>query len=249
MDGVLPGERRPITLTNLPPGLVGTLGVRLEDAENDIVQARTTEGITEFAVGNYRVWVTFPNTRGYYYVIADDEGVEATEEFKVTTDLVALTPGPLNFVPTVDEVAAHIPARTKDKFGNEVGTFNGDTRPTAVQVQEQISKGVRKVASHIGISICEGEDPDGQQSLYDDARDLAALYVAMRIELRYFPEQVGTGRSPYAQMREDWKEGKATLIEAVSEHCGGGGGESVGGAGPMPNSNFPAPSGIGEACW
>jgi|GEM_PF-1983878 len=249
MEGVIPGERRPITLTNLPAGLVGTLGIRLEDADNVVIQPRTTAGITEFAVGNYRVWVDFPDTKGFYFVVADAEGVEAIEEFHVTTDLVVLTPGPLNFVPTVDDVAAHLRARTKGKMGDEVGTFDGSTRPTAQQVLERIPKGVRKVATGIGLTICEGSDPDTQQSLYDDARDLAALFVATRIEREYFPEQVGTGRSPYKEMLEDFKDGMKVLLEAVSEHCGGGDGESVGGSGAMPSASFPAPSGIGSECW
>lgn len=249
MEGVLPGESRPVTFTNLPSGLVGTLGVRLEDSEDAIVQARTTAGITEFATGSYRKMITFPQVKGFYVVVGDDEGVEAIEEFRVTTDLVVLTPGPLNFVPTVDEVAAHIPARTKDTDGNEVGTFTGDTRPTAEQVIEQIPNGVRKVASHIGLSICEGGDAEKQQSLYDDARDAAALFVATRIERRYFPEQVGSGRSPYKEMLDDYKDGIKVLIEAVAEHCGGGGGESVGGTGPLPSSSFPCPSDWAGAVW
>lgn len=249
MEGVVPGERRPITLTNLPEGLVGTLGIRLEDADNVVIQPRTTAGITEFAVGNYRVWIDFPDTKGFYYVVADDEGVEAIEEFHVTTDLVVLTPGPLNFVPTVDDVATHLRARTKSKMGGEIGTFDGSTRPTAEQVLERTPKGVRKVASAIGLMICEGGDPETQQSLCDDARDLAALFVATRIEREYFPEQVGTGRSPYKEMLEDFKDGMKVLREAVAEHCGGGGGESVGGSGAMPSYSFPAPTCIGNENW
>jgi hypothetical protein len=96
MEAVAPGESRPIILTNLPSGLVGTLGVRLEDADGGVLQARTTAGMTEFAAGNYRFWITFPETKGFYVVIADDEGVEAIEEFKVTASAGAsVAAGPL----------------------------------------------------------------------------------------------------------------------------------------------------------
>lgn len=151
--------------------------------------------------------------------------------------------------PTVKDVAAHLRARTKDTMGNEVGTFNDDTRPTAAQVEELIPKGLRRVTSHIGVTICEGDDADKQAMLYGDARDLAALATALRIEREYFPEQVGTGRSPYAEMLVEYKDSVKTLIEAVSEHCGGGDGESVGGIGPMPAYGFPEASGIGSRIW
>lgn len=248
MVGVLPGERRPITLTNLPEGLAGTLGIRLEDAEGKVVQARTTVGITEFAKGSYRVWITFPTSKGFYVVIADDDDIEAVEEYEVTTDPVAITPGPDNYVPIVQEVANHLRARTKDQF-DERGTFTGETRPTEEQVIERIPAGVRKVASHIGIKICEGIDEDTRQSLTDDARDLAALFVATRIEREYYPEQIGSGRSPYKEMVDEYNDGIKTLTEAVAEHCGGGDGASVGGSGPLPSSSFPCPSGIGEEIW
>lgn len=147
-----------------------------------------------------------------------------------------------DFTPTVAEVAAHIRARTKDSF-QEVGTFNDDTRPTADQVEELLARGARDVASHIGVEICEGDSTDRQAELYEEAKDLAALAVALKIELSYYPEQVASNRSPYTQLKELYDEGKKTLIEAVSEHCGGGDGESVGGdldAG-LPSYGFPDP--------
>lgn len=250
MEGVLPGERRPITLTNLPEGLVGTLGVRVEDSSNVVVVARTTAGTEEFAKGSYRVWITFPTTKGFVVVIADGpEGVEAIEEFRVTVDPVAVTPGPENYVPTVQDVANFIPARTKNEYGKQAGTFTAETNPTEQEVIQKIPSAVRRIASHIGIQIVIEGDAETQQSLIDEARELVALLVALRIERGYKPEQVGSDRSPYKEMLDDYKEGLETLIESVSEHTGGGGGESVGGVGPLPAASFPCPSGIGSQVW
>jgi len=248
MEAVAPGESRPITLTNLPTGLVGTLGVRLEDAENNVVQARTTKGITEFAAGNYRVWITFPEQKGFYVVIADDEGVEAVEEYRVTNDPLALTADPLevDWRPALAEIGALLRARTKtgeESGGREIGTFNADTRPTADEVEALANYATAHVASRIGLNPCS-------KALKDRARGMAALYTAMLVELSYFPEQVGSSRSPYEQYKALFDDGMDALTEAVAEQCGeGGDGKAVGGTGPLPSSSFPAPSGIAETCW
>lgn len=147
----------------------------------------------------------------------------------------------LSWRPSVRDVAAHIRARTKDDQGNELGTFTNETRPTDDQVEELIPTGVRAIGAHIGTEICVGDSEETRAALYDDAQDLAALLVAMKIELTYYPEQVGTGRSPYPQLKELYDAGVKTLIEAVSEHCGGGDGESIGGAGAAPHYAFDGP--------
>jgi hypothetical protein len=154
-----------------------------------------------------------------------------------------------DLTPTLAEVGSHIRVRTKDSNGNELGTFNADTRPTDDQITPLLVKGARAIASHIGTEICEGDDEERQEELYGDAKDFAALRVAMRIERSYFAEQVGSGKSPYKEMLDEYKEGIATLIEAVAEHCSGGDGESIGGPGPMPQAGFPPASGIAGMQW
>lgn len=152
-----------------------------------------------------------------------------------------------DFTPTPADVAGHMRARLKDKF-KEVEEFSTETRPTKAQIEALIPKAVRVIASRIGTTICEGEH---QETLYGDAKELAALRVAMLAERSYFPEQVGTGRSPYELLREEWKEGIKVLMEAISEHCGSGGagGDAIGGAGVLPKGNFPGPSEIGSEVW
>jgi hypothetical protein len=79
---------------------------------------------------------------------------------------------------------------------------------------------------------------------------MAALYTAMLVELSYFPNQIGSDRSPYEKYKELYDEGMEALTEAIAENCDSGGdGLSVGGDGPMPSSSFPCPSGIGSEVW
>jgi hypothetical protein len=248
MEGVAPGELRPVTLTNLPEGLVGTLGIRLEDSDNAILHARSTADVTEFAAGSYRKWITFPETKGIYVLIADANGVEAIEEFRVTTDPLLLTADPLDvdWRPALVEVGALVRTRTKSKMGGSpLGTFTDNTPIKADEVEALISYATASVAARIGLSPCS-------DALKSRARGMAALYTAMLIELSYFPEQVGSDRSPYAKYKELYDDGMGALVEAVAENCGGGGdgdGESVGGSGPLPSSSFPCPSNWQGVAW
>ncbi len=140
-------------------------------------------------------------------------------------------------------------ARLKDENGNVFEDFSADTQPRKAMIEEWLSWGARRIASHIGVEICDGGNLERQAELYLDAKDAAAIKIAIKAERSYFPEQLKSERSPYKELLAEWEEAKETLIEAVSEHCGGGGGESVGGSGPLPASQFPPPSGLGEACW
>jgi hypothetical protein len=94
--------------------------------------------------------------------------------------------------PTVDDVAALIRARTKDASGNELGTFTDKTRPTDAEVEQLITNGCAKVASVVGWTL----PADAEH----EAKHLAAIWAACEIELAYWPEQVRSERSPYAQL-------------------------------------------------
>jgi hypothetical protein len=99
--------------------------------------------------------------------------------------------------PTVDDVAALIRARTKDRNGNEVGTFTEDTRPTAAQAQEAIDHAM--VAVHEKVGTIPGTC--AQQTAL-----CAAYGAAAEIQLSYFPEQARTDRSPYTYLIQRWEE-------------------------------------------
>lgn len=44
---------------------------------------------------------------------------------------MSMEPYPIDITPSVANVAALLRARTKDVNGDEIGTFNDDTRPTS----------------------------------------------------------------------------------------------------------------------
>ena len=111
--------------------------------------------------------------------------------------------------PTVDEVALLIRARTKDSLGNEVGTFDDETRPTGEQVQEQINAAAPLVWMRLPpIDTLPSE-------LVPAVASLVAYRAALRIEKSFFPEQVRSDRSAYDQLLAEYVSDLAALIEAV----------------------------------
>jgi len=116
--------------------------------------------------------------------------------------------------PTTAEVAAWVPTRTT-VLGNRQNDFTADTEPTGDQVDILAAAAASHVDSQIGdITECSEYQNLGEPTA------VAALYTAMLVELTYFPEQVGTNRSPYAQLKELWDERLEQLREAIEEICG-----------------------------
>jgi hypothetical protein len=123
------------------------------------------------------------------------------------------TPPPAAGRPTVDDVALLLRARTKDSNGNEVGTFDDDTRPTGDQVDSHIDVAMALV----GIRFGPVEDmPAEAQAAF---AGLVAYRAALRVEKSYFPDQVLTGRSAYAELREEYLDDLTAFTEAMA---GGG---------------------------
>jgi hypothetical protein len=132
---------------------------------------------------------------------------------------VSTPPDPPPGRPSVDEVAVLIRARTKDSSGNEVGTFDDDTRPTAPEVEEQIDAAYSLVG-------CRFPDPAGTafpQRMLPAFQALVAYRAAMRVEKSYFPEQVRSDRSAYAQLREEYLDDLAAFTDSMEA----GGGEEM----------------------
>lgn len=151
-----------------------------------------------------------------------------------------------DYTPTVADVAAILRARTKTVGGEEAGTFNPEgapqqdrTRPTAEQVTSLINSTLGDVSASFGADIPDapGDDP----ALYrTSARKLAALAVALEVELSYFPEQVATGRSPYAQLKALYDDRSKRLLGVIFPGSGGGDGGGVAAQVPMPSAGgFP----------
>lgn len=130
-------------------------------------------------------------TEGWYRVFFRDADLDvSTPTFPVHN---ADEEFPL-FSPSIQRVASLLHARTKNSSGVEIGTFDNNTRPTAVQVANIIGIAVHNVGSAFkGIVPAEW---------IPEATEIAALKSAMLIELSFFPEQVRTGRSPYAEYKD-----------------------------------------------
>lgn len=153
-----------------------------------------------------------------------------------------------DYTPTVTEVAALLRARTRDSLGNEVGTFNANTSPTLAEAESIIATTVRSLSSVVGADIPNAPDPDGAgdvDALRDSAQHLATLKAAMLIELSYYPEQIGTDRSPYNAYKGMYDQDLKGLLEAILEARGGGGepGDAVGSASQLPSFYFPPDDG------
>ena len=106
--------------------------------------------------------------------------------------------------PTVDQVARLIRTRTNDSSMNEVGTFDEATRPTADQVEEYIDDAMALV----GLRVPLAQLPTGSEASY---AAVVALQAAAVIEKSYWPEQIDSGRSSYAQLVAELQAGVAAL--------------------------------------
>jgi len=119
--------------------------------------------------------------------------------------------------PMVDDVAALVRARTKNASGQETGTFTSETRPTDAEVEQLITNGCAKVASVTGWVL----PADAQE----EGRHLAALYAACEVELSYWPDQLGTGRSSFDQLWQLYQydiDRFADYVAQLAPAAGGG---------------------------
>jgi hypothetical protein len=131
-----------------------------------------------------------------------------------------------DYKPTTAEVAAGIRSRTVDKMGDELGDFvDGDdgTRPTAEEAQSLIDE----ATDRIQLKVEDCADPNGE--VHKLAKDAVILLAQMKIERSFFPTEVGTGRSPYAQISDEYDGTIKDLESAVMRHCGDtAGGDTAG---------------------
>lgn len=98
-----------VALTEEPttPGLVGTLGVQIRDALDNVVEARTTAGIVEVVAGSgiYRFAGTAPALPGAYVLVWDTGGVTPI----YSSELMQVQPGsgytPVGDITTVADLS------------------------------------------------------------------------------------------------------------------------------------------------
>jgi hypothetical protein len=122
------------------------------------------------------------------------------------------------FLPTPDDVAAVLRARTRDDTGTELGTWTSATRPTDAEVERLIAMAAGEIS-----------DADGPGEMCAGRCRTAVIYrTACLIELSYFPEQVRSDRSPYTELKELADAALEALHTCISSGSADGG---VGGVG------------------
>ena len=122
-----------------------------------------------------------------------------------------------DYLPSPDDIATILRARTKDDNGVELGKWSDATRPTEQDV-------VRIIA----LAAAELVAPDFAGPCMRVARSAIAYHAACLIELSYFPEQVRSDRSPYEELKELADGARVELDSCIS---GGGVPDGGGGAG------------------
>jgi hypothetical protein len=127
------------------------------------------------------------------------------------------TPDPPPLVkPTTVDVAAILRARTKDLDGQEVGDFNANTRPTGTDVEKIIDLAYNEVTGRSGVYL-------GTRCA-SLAYALVTIRAAMWVEGSYWPEQVRSDRSIFAELAEQYTNGVTTLDTCVAGNLPGDGG-------------------------
>jgi hypothetical protein len=192
-------------------GLVGTLTWQIvELPSGDIIKAATVDGISLVAgtTDKYAVAFTRPSLPGEYALRWEFSDLVADEAFLVTP---AGEDVPTDYMPSVSDVGALLRARTKDQYGNELGTFTDETRPTETEVINLIDVAAREVTSTT--------DTDIPPLANEDVAKLIAMRAAMLIELSYYPEQINSGRSPYPQFKELYDEQLPIVMRAVEREA------------------------------
>lgn len=110
--------------------------------------------------------------------------------------------------PTPDDVASILRARTKDLTGSELGVFTADTRPTDAEVARIIDMAYDEVTGRVGVYIGSG--------CAAGAKWLVVIRAAAWVELSYFPEQVRSDRSVYAELSAQYEPGVSAVLACVA---------------------------------
>jgi len=112
--------------------------------------------------------------------------------------------------PSVDQVAALITSRTVDQYGNELGEFTDETRPTDVQVANLCVVAAGDALIALGVDAVELP-----VEFVDEVRQLAAVRCAALIQWSYFPEQATAATSAAATFAAVYLAGVEELTERL----------------------------------
>lgn len=201
-----------------PPGVVG-LGARIEQPVTRAVVAAWRAATLDAGTGVWTVSMDAPVAAGDYELVwrtGDPEPPDYETFIPLTAAAAATSAGgaatTAQITPTVAEVGALLRARTYSG-GDEVGTFNTTTRPTAEQVTELIQMAVGDVTTRVGTGI--------PVAYAEDAKRLAALQTASLVEASFFPGELDTDRSAYRQYQAMYLNGIESLTASARRPSAG----------------------------
>lgn len=198
-----------LSSTTAETGLVGTLAFRFVNLVDGEAQSeRLTTGIVESpdSPGLYVAARTAPDDPGTYAREWWDGTQAWYEDEDLDVSLVGVEPAPPVWTPSVAEVSALERART-NVMCTERGIFDADTRPTATEVAQLITLAVADVQTAVGITI-----PD---TCSTDARRLAAVRAAAKVESSFFPNEIDSDRSAYRQYTAEYLDGTEKLAARI----------------------------------
>lgn len=112
-----------------------------------------------------------------------------------------------SYRPTIDQVGSILRARTKDKYGSELGTFTQDTRPTDVQVSDFIDIAIGDTAAALGQSV--------PSVLWEAISTLVAINTANLIQASYWPEQIEDNSAVFDFWTKWYTDGLKNMAMAV----------------------------------
>jgi hypothetical protein len=136
-----------------------------------------------------------------------------------------------SWAPTPDDVAGLLAQRTLTSDGDQVGTFDHSTIPSADQVAGLISL----VCSDILAACGTIPAPAGDVDLEADAKGVATVGAAALVERSFFPTDPD---SVYKDLHDQYEAMLKRLVTACGQ-VGNGGPVSPAGALPSPQYAFP----------
>lgn len=118
--------------------------------------------------------------------------------------------GAYQFRPSTAEVAKLVPTRTRGDSMQDQDDFHENSRPTKEQVEALTVDAEAEVNNRL--SSYSGAIPHKHHRKITYAM---TLYAAMLVELTRYPEQIGTQRSAYDQIKKLYDEAMTQLEQAL----------------------------------
>lgn len=123
---------------------------------------------------------------------------------------------PATIVATVDEIASYIRVRTRDVNGDEVGTFNTDTRPTADEATVKAQQASRYVSLKLGAPLSAWVTAN-----LATITDLSAIYAAWMIETSFYDDGTTEEESLAESLEQQWTDTLSALVASIDNEAPG----------------------------